>query len=374
LDFRKTALSTLAVAISILLVFSFITAASGTLLDTDERIQAYSRCRIYLSKHDDLNPAKDFYDLRMIITNRVYVEDVLPNPEWSGPITANIYVYLPSDASSVSPSPTQGMFVPVSQQQSSRFWPEVERSGSFVRAYWRLSSERSGMARTWAFTDQLDYSLDFDVPQNASVTVYAYVEIASYTYRGVYYSQLADERMYWLRVSNTDETIAQPQAIETGVPTLILDTLGIDLVLVAVFSVVAFWHFKRYGQRSLEKTGVSEQGMLRADYSARHARTLGIIILVLAVAFLAILALFAGSTQLRFDAPYAITLLALGLALTLIAVGLSCVKPWAWYAAVGLMIINTIDYILEFTTATGLTIPLAPFILAYLIGIRYRFF
>jgi len=366
-------LSTLTVTISILLVFSFITVASCQLLDEDSRNEAYSRSLIQLSKQDDMIDTEDFYDLRMIISSRIRVENLLPNPGWSGPITTNVYVFLPGDAR-ISASPSQGTWLPRYQPQSLGFEPEVGNSGSFVRVYWKLSSERFGLAGRWSFIDQLEYSISLVVPQNASVTVYAYVQIASYTYQGVYYSQLANERMYWLEVRNTDEATALPQAIETGAPILILDTLGINLIIAAVFSVAAFWHFKRYRQHSPRKTGVDEQGMLKADYSPRHVRTWGIMILAAAVAFLGILAIIVGSIQLSFDPSFAISLLAGGLASTLIAFGLFWVKPLAWYAAVGLMIINIIDYFLLFTTPTALTIPLETFILIYLTAIRHRFF
>lgn len=374
MGFRTNALSALVVTIFVLLVFSFTTAAYCHLLDEDSRIEAYSRCIIQLSKQDDAMDTKDFYELRVIIASRIREEDVLPNPAWSGPITTNIYVYLPDDASSVIASPPQDIWLGMYQPLGLRFEPEIEKSGSFVSVHWKLSSERFGFARRWSFTDRLDYSLSFVVPQNASVTVYAYVQTASYTYQGVCYSRLADEKMYWLEVRNTDEANALPLPIETDAPILIVDALGISLIIEAVFSVAAFWHFKRYKQHSPMKTGVNEQEMLKADYPARHARAWGIMILTAAVAFMGILAIIVGLIQLSFDASFAISLLASGFASTLIALGLFRVKPWAWYAAVGLMIIHIIDYFLLFTTPTALIIPLEPFILIYLIIIRHRFF
>lgn len=374
LGFRNNALSTLVLTTTVLLVFSFTATASCQLLDEDSRTEAYSRCTIQLSRQDDAVETKDFYDLRVIIASRIRAEGVLPNPAWSGPIITYVYVFLPSYASSISASPPQNLFLLAFQSQVSRFEPEIEQSGGFVRVHWELSSERFGFAGSWSFIDQLDYSIRFVVPQNASVTVYAHVQNVFYTYQVVYYSQLADEKTYFLKVRNADEVTALPETLETSAPILIFDASGINLIIASVFSVVSFWHFKRYRQHSPRKTGVNEQRISEADYSARHARTWGITILAAAIAFVGILAIVVGSIQLSYDASFAISLLAGGLASTLTVHGLFWVKPWAWYAAVGLMIIEIIDYFLLFTTPTTLTIPIAPFILIYLIAIRHRFF
>ena len=363
----------LAVTVSLLLAVSSISVAFCQLLDEDSRTSTYSKCSILLSKQDDAIATTDFYDLKVIVASRIEVEDLLPNPEWSGPIITNVYVYLPSYASEIRALPSQSTSLTVYQQQGLRFEPEIEKSGSFVRVYWKLSTERFGLAKRWSFIDYVDYSLSFIVPEDASVIAYAYVQTVFYSYRGVYYSQLADEKVYWLEVKNTNETIAQPQAVENDVPTLLLDTLGVDLIMAAVFSVAAFWHFKHYRRMSPIETAMNEQRALKTHDSGRGAGTLGITTLAVAVAFLGFLEILTGLSQLGWYPSVAINLLAYGLASIVIAVGLFQVKPWAWYAAVSLTIISIIDHYLLFPAFAVFTIPLEPFILIYLLLRRKRF-
>lgn len=315
----------------------------------DKQGEYYTAC-VQLSRISDAITTRDFYQLQVNIGN------LKRNNYWTGPLLVNVYVYLPVYAEDVKPSPSPSTIFPFPPVQS-RFSPQVEELGNFRLAHWSVSDIRYSTVKEWIFTDYVDYFLDFTVPENRSATAYVSVQVTFYHHNALFYSRVADEKIYWLYVeSSKGNATMSPQTINIETPVFLAAPLGVDMMLASGMVITSLLYHRR---RRLRSTSVETSSKTRKI-------PIGVFVLVAFQLLFGQLAILIGLVNIQWKPSLASSSIFYGAIAIITALGLVKVKTWAWYIAVIVNAVSIVDHYILFPSLSTIEIPLEPFVLAYL--------
>ncbi len=336
------------------------------LLDSDDKSGRFTRAGVALSKKSDGYPYADFYrlDVSLACLSTTHLTD--------GPLQVEVNVFLPPNVEDVELyTRPYGFYSQIQSYNPIEIRPEIEKLQNSCLVKWSFSSVKLFVAADWLFIDYVRFYLDFEVPENMSVTAYVAVATAYYSFNILSYHKISDERIQWLQVKSHGEEQFEPETPKLKeTPALILTPIGLNSILGACIATVATLHYAI----NKEKHKNSPRNQQSSKDLQKPRRPLGVIIIAIFNLLLAVpLCLVLGIANVNWRPALATNLITFGILNIITSLGLLTLKTWSWYTSITINTLSIINNYILFPTSNTIIIPLEPFIIAYLLIRRSSF-
>jgi hypothetical protein len=324
-------------------------------LDSDAKSGHFTCVGVSLSRRNDSYPFADFYRLELSVACLSTAHS------YDGPLEVVINVFLPLYAEDIGLSASPyGFYSQVSAYNQMEFHPEIVKLQNSCLVKWSVSSVKWFVAADWLFIDYVRFFLDFNVPENKTVTAYLAVATSYYSFNILGYSKVSDERIQWLRVKSSEEEQFEPENVKMPeTPKTFLSPLGLNAILGACTAMIAASHYF---------VAVKKKPKNQNQTLPMQRRPLGVTLIALFNLLIAApLCLILGPANIEWRPALAANLVAFGILNVINGLGLLKLKTWSWYTTIAINTLSMInDYIL-FPTPNAIIMPLEPFIIAYLL-------
>ena len=324
------------------------------LLDFDEKSGDFTRVCVALSRRSDGYPLADFYRLELSVA---CLSTEHPS---NGPLQVDVNVFLPSYAENVElyASP-YGFYSQICGYYPIEVYPEIEKIQNSCSVKWSVSGVKWFVAADWLFIDYVSFYLDFRVPENMSVTAYVAVATAYYSFKILGYSKISEEGIQWLKVQNSEEEQFKPETAKLPeTPSILLTPLSLNAILGTCIATIATSHY----------IIVKKKPKNQNQTLPKQRKPLGVMLIALFnLLFAAPLCLLLGLANVEWRPALTANLVAFGILNIIIGFGLLKLKTWSWYAAIAIDTLSMINNYILFPSPNTITIPLEPFIIAYLL-------
>ncbi len=332
---------------------------TNDIIYSEEKSGDFTRVCVALSRRSDSYPLADFYRLELSVA---CLSTGHPS---NGPLQVDVNVFLPSYAEDVElyASP-YGFYSQISGYYPIEVHPEIEKTQNSCSVKWSVSSIKWFAAADWLFIDYVSFYLDFRVPENMSVTACVAVAAAYYSFNILGYSKISDDTVQWLKVQNSEEEQFKPEnANLPETPSILLTPLSVNAILGVGMATIAASHFIMVKKKFKNR-----------NQTLPKQRPLGVTLIALFDLLIAApLCLLFGLANVQWRPALAANLVAFGVLSIIIGFGLLTLKMWSWYATIAIDILNMINTYILFPNPNTITIPLEPFIIAYLLIRRSAF-